>query len=339
MFFRKTSVARLSMDAFPFSPFHFSHFPGVAEMTAARQFHLIDCLGHVVGKEDVVDMVTRNGDATKMMAIYLEDLEGRKMKCTLFGEEMISQFNNYIVRSNGEPVIMVAQLFKPNFYLNETSIQSTFNSSRILFNPNFPEVKQFRERVLTFTYAYPFLIRILALGDIATQGIADVPTQSQNSASVELAGGAICNETIESVMNMHQEKHCWVLGTVVSINCGPKGWYYASCKNCYKKVEDKKDLYKCANCHRLGSKPPLKYRLNVIIADGTGCLNILFWNSEATTVSGKTAREMKDANPDLDGTGYPKMFDSLLEKKVFAEDIRGGEKHYQCGSGLQCFEG
>ncbi|MED6106733.1 hypothetical protein PIB30_007056 [Stylosanthes scabra] len=69
MFFRKTSVAKLSMDTFPSSPFRVIPFPGVADMTTARQFQLIDCLGHVVGKEEVIDMVTRNGDPTKRMVV------------------------------------------------------------------------------------------------------------------------------------------------------------------------------------------------------------------------------------------------------------------------------
>ncbi|MED6140547.1 hypothetical protein PIB30_094247 [Stylosanthes scabra] len=74
-FYQKTSVSRLFSDTFPFSPFHITPFLGVLVMIEVRQFHLIDCLGHVVRKEDVIDMVTRNGDASKRMAVYLEDLE------------------------------------------------------------------------------------------------------------------------------------------------------------------------------------------------------------------------------------------------------------------------
>ncbi|MED6193041.1 hypothetical protein PIB30_015243 [Stylosanthes scabra] len=166
-FYQKTSVHRLSSQTFPFSPFRLTPFAGVVAIKEARQFHLIDCLGHVVGKEDVIDMVTRNGEASKRMAVYLEDLEGRKMKCTLFGVEKIGQFQYYLQRDHVDPVVMVVQLLKPNFYLEETSIQSTFNSSRIMFNPDYPE----------------------------------------NSVSVELAGGSINVETIESVLNVNESFH------------------------------------------------------------------------------------------------------------------------------------
>ncbi|MED6115325.1 hypothetical protein PIB30_089372, partial [Stylosanthes scabra] len=66
-FYQRTSVNRLSIDTFQFTPFLMTSFVGVVGMTQARQFHLI-------GKEDVVNMVNRNGDASKRMAVYLEDL-------------------------------------------------------------------------------------------------------------------------------------------------------------------------------------------------------------------------------------------------------------------------
>ncbi|MED6149702.1 hypothetical protein PIB30_065003 [Stylosanthes scabra] len=56
-FYRRTSVSRLPTNAFSFSLFRMTSFHGVEEMTAAGQFHLIDCVGHVVGKEEVVNMV------------------------------------------------------------------------------------------------------------------------------------------------------------------------------------------------------------------------------------------------------------------------------------------
>ncbi|MED6146007.1 hypothetical protein PIB30_030570 [Stylosanthes scabra] len=236
-FYRKTSVRRVSMDAFPFSPILVTPFPGVLAMTEVGQFHLIDALFHVVGKEEVIDMVTRNGDASKRMAVHLEDLE------------------------------------------------------------------------------------LLGLGDIATQGIAEVPTQSQNSATSELASGAINNDSIETVLSSNEVKQCWVLGDVVSIDCGAKGWYYASCRNCYKAVDDRKDVYKCANCGQIGSKPPLKYRLNAIITDETGCMNVLLWNSEAALLLGKTARDVKDDKDGLEGLPYPKLFDELLEKYLMKVSV------------------
>ncbi|MED6143690.1 hypothetical protein PIB30_008332 [Stylosanthes scabra] len=96
-FYLKTCVRLLPHDAFPFSPFHITPFSGVVAMTQAGQCHLIDCIGQVVGKEEIIDMVTRTGEASKRMAVHLEDLEGNTIKCTLFGAEMIGQFNEFLL--------------------------------------------------------------------------------------------------------------------------------------------------------------------------------------------------------------------------------------------------
>ncbi|MED6183358.1 hypothetical protein PIB30_037190 [Stylosanthes scabra] len=122
---------------------------------------------------------------------------------------MIGQLNEFLLQGDVEPVVMIAQLFKPNYYLNETSIQSTYHSSRILFNSEYPEFIQFKES-------------LMAKGDKASQCIAEIPTQSQFSVGSELASGSVTVETIESVLNMTQESECWVLGELVSIQAGSK---------------------------------------------------------------------------------------------------------------------
>ncbi|MED6183357.1 hypothetical protein PIB30_037189 [Stylosanthes scabra] len=64
-FYLKTCVSLLSVDAFPFSPFRITPFPGVVAITQAGQCYLIDCIGQVVSKEEIVDMVTHTGEASK----------------------------------------------------------------------------------------------------------------------------------------------------------------------------------------------------------------------------------------------------------------------------------
>ncbi|MED6161529.1 hypothetical protein PIB30_061634 [Stylosanthes scabra] len=44
-----------------------------------------NAIGHVVSKEDVSDLVTRSRKESKVLAIYMEDLERNRMKCTIFG--------------------------------------------------------------------------------------------------------------------------------------------------------------------------------------------------------------------------------------------------------------
>ncbi|MED6188256.1 hypothetical protein PIB30_084254 [Stylosanthes scabra] len=104
-----------------------------------------DVIGHVVGKEDVSDLVTKAGKESKMLSIYMEDLESNRLKCTLFGT-MVDDAIRYLERENAQPLVIVVQFFKPHVYLTDLKIQNSLYTSRVYFNPDFLEVVAFRER-------------------------------------------------------------------------------------------------------------------------------------------------------------------------------------------------
>ncbi|KAL4300818.1 hypothetical protein AHAS_Ahas17G0238900 [Arachis hypogaea] len=74
-FYIKTSVSLLTSGIFPFTPFRFVSYEEVQAMPAGNENHLIDCIGHVVGKEDVTNMLTKSRNEYKLLAVYLEDLQ------------------------------------------------------------------------------------------------------------------------------------------------------------------------------------------------------------------------------------------------------------------------
>ncbi|QHO16435.1 uncharacterized protein DS421_10g303500 [Arachis hypogaea] len=163
---------------------------------------LLDCVGHIVGKEDVRPMVTKSGQESKCMTLYLEDLEKNKIKCIIFGE-MIGKLTPFINKDDGEPLILVAQLFKPNQYLNQINIQNSLYASRVFLNPDFPDVVAFKNR----------------------------------------------------------------------------------------------------------------YRLNVVVTDGTGCINIMLWNQEAKIILGKSANDIMDLMKDADENACLKAFEPIIDRK------------------------
>ncbi|MED6150496.1 hypothetical protein PIB30_072872 [Stylosanthes scabra] len=61
-FFGRMCVSLLSSEEFPFSPFHFTPYPKIN-----------DCVGQVVEREDPEDIITKAGQSSKRMRIYLED--------------------------------------------------------------------------------------------------------------------------------------------------------------------------------------------------------------------------------------------------------------------------
>ncbi|MED6227371.1 hypothetical protein PIB30_112847, partial [Stylosanthes scabra] len=124
---------------------------------------------------------------------------------------MVGELVKLAARDDVQPLIIVAQLFKPSVYLNEAYIQNTRYVSQVFLNPNFPEVAAFRNS-------------LLAQGEAATQGITHVDSQPQYSVEDELEGGARAITTIEDVMNQTDETFCWILAEIMSVEGGANGW-------------------------------------------------------------------------------------------------------------------
>ncbi|QHO21538.1 Replication protein A 70 kDa DNA-binding subunit C [Arachis hypogaea] len=309
-FYMKTSVSRLTPDTFVFNPFRFTKYEEIEAMASVvAQNHLIDCIGHVVAKEDARDLVTKTGQHTKRMVVYLEDLEfvflilllGHKMKCTLFGT-FVDEVVTFLHRPDCEPLVMVAQLFKPYVYLNDVNIQSSFDPSRVYCNADFPAVISFKKS-------------LLEQGDLASQRINLIESHGQPSVSDEISRGTIPIKSMEEVLNLDHETSCWVVGTIVSVDVGLKDWFYVSCNTCPRKVQPNKDRYWCDHCRKVGFNGALRYRLAVILTDGTGCIKVTLWNSEAKTIVGKSASEIRDPTDTYPGSSYPKAFDAIVERK------------------------
>ncbi|MED6188212.1 hypothetical protein PIB30_083957 [Stylosanthes scabra] len=100
---------------------------------------------------------------------------------------------------------------------------------------------------------------------------------------------------------MTEETSCWILASIVSLEGGASGWYYAFCKDCKKKVLPVNDEYTCRRCGFIGSNPGVRYMMKVIVNDCTGCMNLLIWNNDANVMVGKSARAVLDISKNEKG--------------------------------------
>ncbi|QHO24020.1 Putative single-stranded DNA binding protein [Arachis hypogaea] len=184
----------------------FISYEKIEAMVDVNKNHLLDCIDHVVGREDITPLVTKSGE------------EKNIMKCTPFGD---------------------------------------------------------------------LVDKALGLFD------KDDGYQSVNLVSDELHGGSLPITTIEEVLDKTNVSSS-IVATVVSIDVGGSDWYYASCKSCPRKLKENKGRYLCEHSGNVGFNSPLRYRLHVIAADGTGYIGLIIWNQEAKLVVGKSASEVKD---------------------------------------------
>ncbi|KAL4293852.1 hypothetical protein AHAS_Ahas18G0169500 [Arachis hypogaea] len=258
----------------------FISYEKIEAMVGVNKNHLLDCMGHVVGREDVTPLVTKSGEESKCIKLHLEDLEKNIMKCTLFGD-LVDKALGLFDKDDGQPIILVAQFFKPNFYLNKVNDQNSLYASYLFFNPEIPNVLAFKNR-------------LIKRGDLKAQCINYIQSHPVNSISDELHGGSLLITTIEEVLDKTNEASCWIIATVVSIEVGGNDWYYDLCKSSPRKVKENKGCYSCEHCGKVGFNAPLRYHLHVITTDGTVCIGLIIWKQEAKLGVGKFARKVKD---------------------------------------------
>ncbi|MED6115963.1 hypothetical protein PIB30_095718 [Stylosanthes scabra] len=97
----------------------------------------------------------------------------------------------------------------------------------------------------------------MAQGDVASQQITQIDSQPEYSVGDELEGGARPINSIEDVLNLTDAAELWILAKIVSVESEVRDWCYLACTKCSKKVN--------------------KVRLNIIVADGTRCLNLMLF--------------------------------------------------------------
>ncbi|RYR14681.1 hypothetical protein Ahy_B04g071342 [Arachis hypogaea] len=298
-FYMKTSVSRLTPDTFLFNLFRFTKYEEIESMASVvAQNHLIDCIGHVVAKEDARDLITKIRQHTKRMVVYLKDLERNKMKYTLFGN-FVNEVVTFLHRPDCEPIVMIAQLFKPYVYLNDVNIQNSFDPSRVYCNADFPAIISFKKRYANMIHSEgPISLGQPSMSDEISRGT--IPIKSMKEI-LNLDHVSFFVQFLSLNIPLFYETSCWVVGTIISVDVCLKYWFYVSCNTCPRKVQPNNDRYWCDHCRKVGFINGIfRYRLAVILIDGTGAVSKLLIAKTQDTYL---------------GSSYPKAFDVIIERK------------------------
>ncbi|MED6172839.1 hypothetical protein PIB30_053683 [Stylosanthes scabra] len=156
----------------------------------------------------------------------------------------------------------------------------------------------------------------MAHGDVASQQITQLDSHPEYSVGDELEGRTPPISSIGGGISVIGA--CLRTGAVrtriVSVEVGAHDWSYLSCNNCPKKVKEVKNGYQCGRCHRILTDPPVRYRLSIIVADGTGCLNLVLWIQEGKVIIGQSANDVRAMHKTKGWNTQPKIFAELLEK-------------------------
>ncbi|XP_057733849.1 uncharacterized protein LOC130949029 [Arachis stenosperma] len=160
--------------------------------------------------------------------------------------------------------------------------------------------------------------------------ISHQSTQSSWVGTDELNNGMAIVKTIEQVLKSVEEGPTWIAGTIVSINAGKDDWFYKACRRCPKKVETPiGNRYECAKCGHTHGCAALRYKVEVMVFDGTGSITLLLWDRETNQLCGKAAEKIVEED-DAKEDEYPKSLDNMMDRMVlFKINVKSGNiKHY-----------
>ncbi|RYR14098.1 hypothetical protein Ahy_B04g070743 [Arachis hypogaea] len=119
-----------------------------------------------------------------------------------------------------------------------------------------------------------------------------------------------------SFASISQEGPAWISASIVVINVTKDDWFYKSCRKYPKKVETPiENRYECGKCGHTHGSAALRFKVEVMVFDGSGSIRFLLWDKETSMLSGKRDEQIMEDNV-IVGDEYPKTFDNVMDKRV-----------------------
>ncbi|KEH25468.1 PIF1-like helicase [Medicago truncatula] len=104
----------------------------------------IHVLGHVV-ETDSVRETEKNGRKSKVIDLTLENLEHRRIRCSLWGEFATDIENYFSTHDNTKPVVLIVQFGRLRKYMGAMGVENLFFGSKVIMDGDIPEVEYYKK--------------------------------------------------------------------------------------------------------------------------------------------------------------------------------------------------
>nr|GEX47905.1 replication protein A 70 kDa DNA-binding subunit B [Tanacetum cinerariifolium] len=144
-FHKKTKVKAIQ-SVFPSKHgFSFVPFTDFVEDNV-KEDQVVDVIGHIAVVGDVIHR-ERKGKKNRRMVVELADIDGLKLKCTIW-DAFIDDFKTKMKSSSYHLKVCVFQFGSVRKYKESVGVSNTFYSSRFFINDTIPGIDDFRSRLL-----------------------------------------------------------------------------------------------------------------------------------------------------------------------------------------------
>ncbi|XP_057755333.1 uncharacterized protein LOC130974471 [Arachis stenosperma] len=236
------------------------------------------------------------------------------VRCALFGD-YVNQVNHFLASGYVEQPVVVIQLAKVKFFRGQVGLQNVMYATQMLFNPDIPEVVEFRQSMIEqgVNGTHPLFIanegKVLSLED-------DFMRLTRKC-------------TIEELQDNNQEGSFIIFGAIQGI-VEDGGWWY-SASVCGKGIYPQNGAYYCDFCLKHITNVTPRFKIKITVEDHTGEGIFLLFDREASYLLKKSCADLftevqRDASL-ICGDTYPPIFQVLIGKKLLLKVDTKGVPH------------
>ncbi|KAL3651992.1 hypothetical protein CASFOL_001673 [Castilleja foliolosa] len=294
----QTSICAFQDPDFPSSMYRFRDLFEISNDISVDNFQLLDVIGRVVSfqKPTFVPKLSTN-----RMDFRIADTENRELGCSLWSE-YIDPVLAIFEKDDPRPIIICIQFGKITRIYDEIKVSNSFHITKVTVNGDSDVFHNFLNRLTPDVAA--------SQNNLVAEEFNDVLALFKNSfADVR---------KISEITDVQQENKFWVDATIAQIESKGDLWY-PSCRNCFKKMPWIREISVILFVVKRISVRISGYKIEVLVADSSGCANMMMWDGQCLTLIGKSAKYIKQLNERSGRVVPQEITDSMVERRVLSE--------------------
>ncbi|XBI24522.1 hypothetical protein VPH35_049610 [Triticum aestivum] len=307
----RTVVDKIDGDVnmIPLHHFDFVDFGDVPPLMGCNSSSLTDVIGQVV-EVWPIQQVPKKLRMIECCSLRVEDFSGKELDVTLYGKLGHDFYAEVRKKCRQDPVVAVFAAMCVCHYKGKGYTVRSSSASKYYLDLEIPEAQQFRTN-----WHHPKK----PIVHLHLQQASSVdPTQESQSISQRAQELQSSWRTIKQLQNIDpfglpKDAKFLCTATLKEIDC-TQGWYYLGCVHCRQSIGRDGSEFWCSQCDPVNKKrkrPELRYKLNAVVEDDTGTMNLMIFAEEAEGLIGIAAELLKEIAGD-DRCTMPDAISNIL---------------------------
>ncbi|KAL4316742.1 hypothetical protein AHAS_Ahas15G0315500 [Arachis hypogaea] len=213
--------------------------------------------------------------------------------------------NHFLASGYVEQPVVVIQLAKVKFFRGQVGLQNLIYATQMLFNPDLPEVVEFRQSMVEqgVNGTQPLFI--------ANEG----KVVSLEDDFMRLTRKC----TIEELQDNNEEGSFIIFGIIQGI-VEDGGWWYSACV-CGKGIYPQNGAYYCDFCLKHITNVTLRFKIKITVEDHSGEGIFLLFDREASYLLKKSCADLftevqRDASVDTKGVPHDTFYGTFRVRRI-----------------------